>query len=140
LFLTTIVRWPDASRSVALELANIHRKRIFCTLDPKAREQTMTTTIGALIKQRREELKMTQTELGKTLGYRYGNFIGYLENGKAVFPVEKWQEYAEVLQISKHEFLEILFREKFPAMLAYVDFHPSRKVGSKGLKAKSGGH
>jgi transcriptional regulator with XRE-family HTH domain len=138
LFLTTIVRWPDASRSVALELANIHRKRIFCTLDPKAREQTMTTTIGALIKQRREELKMTQTELGKTLGYRYGNFIGYLENGKAVFPVEKWEEYAEVLQVPKHAFLEILFQEKYPAMLAYIDFHPARKAADKNRKTQSG--
>lgn len=84
-------------------------------------------------------MKMTQTELGKALGYRYGNFIGYLENGKAVFPVERWEEYAEVLQIPKHEFLEILFQEKFPSMLAYLNFHPSQMAGAKGRKAEPAG-
>ncbi len=96
----------------------------------------MTSTIGELIKKRREELKMTQTELGKALGYRYGNFIGYLENGKAVFPFEKWEEYAEVLQVPKHELLQIIFQGKFPGMLAYIDFHPSQQVAGKDSKKK----
>jgi len=87
----------------------------------------MGYSIGEFIKKRREELKMTQSELGKALGYRYGNFIGYLENGRAVFPIEKWEEYAEVLQTPKHDFLKIVFQEKFPAMLDYLDFHPARK-------------
>ncbi len=87
----------------------------------------MGYSIGEFIKKRREELKMTQSELGKALGYRYGNFIGYLENGRAVFPLEKWEEYAEVLQTSKHEFLKIVFQEKFPAMLDYLVFRPARK-------------
>ncbi len=87
----------------------------------------MEYSIGEFIKKRREDLKMTQSELGKALGYRYGNFIGYLENGRAVFPLEKWEEYAEVLQTPKHDFLKIVFQEKFPAMTAYLDFHPARK-------------
>lgn len=84
----------------------------------------MNTSIGSVIKKRREELKMTQSELGKALGYRYGNFIGYLENGKTVFPLDKWEEYAEVLQIPKHEFLELIFSEKYPDMMEYLSFHP----------------
>ncbi|MHC1697462.1 MAG: helix-turn-helix domain-containing protein [Geobacteraceae bacterium] len=86
----------------------------------------MEYSVGAFIKRKREELKMTQSELGKSLGYRYGNFIGYLENGKAVFPIEKWEEYAEVLQTPKHEFLKIVFQEKFPGMMDYLDFHTAR--------------
>ena len=86
----------------------------------------MESSIGEFIKKRREELKMTQSELGKALGYRYGNFIGYLENGKAVFPIEKWEEYANVLQTPKHDFLKIVFQEKFPTMIAYLDFHSAR--------------
>lgn len=86
----------------------------------------MEYSIGAFIKKRREELKLTQSELGKALGYRYGNFIGYLENGKAVFPIEKWEEYAEVLQTPKHDFLKIVVQEKFPTMTEYLDFHPAR--------------
>ena len=94
----------------------------------------MTSSIGTLIKKRREEMKMTQSELGKALGYRYGNFIGYLENGKAVFPFEKWEEYAAILQIPKHEFLQTIFQEKFPSMLAYIDFHPSQQIEGKESK------
>jgi len=80
-------------------------------------------TVGQLIRQKREELKMTQSELGSALGYRYGNFIGYLENGKAVFPLEKWEEYADVLQVPKHLFLKVLLRERFPNMLHFISFH-----------------
>ena len=71
---------------------------------------------------------MTQSELGNALGYKYGNFIGYLENGKAVFPLEKWEEYAGVLQIPKHLFLEILLRERFPNMLRFLSFHDSDRL------------
>lgn len=97
----------------------------------------MYSSIGACIKRRREDLKMTQSELGKALGYRYGNFIGYLENGKAVFPIEKWEEYADVLQIPKHEFLEIIFREKFSSMLSYINFHPFQTIEELSSKKKS---
>ncbi len=85
----------------------------------------MANIIGDFIKKNRERLKLTQAELGKALGYRYGNFIGYLENGKAVFPLDKWEEYAEVLQVDKHAFLEIILREKYPSMMPYMSFHPA---------------
>ncbi len=85
----------------------------------------MANIIGDFIKKNRERLKLTQAELGKALGYRYGNFIGYLENGKAVFPLDKWEEYAEVLQVDKHDFLEIILREKYPSMMPYMSFHPA---------------
>lgn len=87
----------------------------------------MANIIGDFIKKNRERLKLTQAELGKALGYRYGNFIGYLENGKAVFPLDKWEEYAEVLQVEKHFFLEIIMREKYPSMIPYMHFHPAEK-------------
>lgn len=85
----------------------------------------MANIIGDFIKKNRERLKLTQAELGKALGYRYGNFIGYLENGKAVFPLDKWEEYAEVLQVDKHAFLEIILRDKYPSMMPYMSFHPA---------------
>jgi len=96
----------------------------------------MDTTIGTCIKKRREELKMTQSELGKALGYRYGNFIGYLENGRTVFPLDKWEEYADVLQMPKYEFLEIIFRERYPDMLKYMTFHPDKTDVYISLKEK----
>ncbi|APG23866.1 MAG: helix-turn-helix transcriptional regulator [Syntrophotalea acetylenica] len=96
----------------------------------------MENLIGSEIKKRREALKMTQSELGKALGYRYGNFIGYLENGRAAFPLEKWEEYAEVLQIPKYEFLELIFKERFPGMLAYIDFHPASQSAKKEAEDK----
>lgn len=83
----------------------------------------VNNAIGDFIKKRREELKLTQADLGKALGYRYGNFVGYLENGKAVFPLDKWEEYATVLQVAKHQFLSIVLQDKYPSMLPYLDFH-----------------
>ncbi len=85
--------------------------------------EVVANIIGIFIKKNRERLKLTQAELGKALGYRYGNFIGYLENGKAVFPLDKWEEYAQVLQVEKHVFLEIILQEKYPSMMPYMSFH-----------------
>lgn len=85
----------------------------------------MNNAIGDFIKKRREELKLTQADLGKALGYRYGNFVGYLENGKAVFPLDKWEEYASVLKVEKHHFLEIVLQDKYPSMSPYLHFHPA---------------
>jgi transcriptional regulator with XRE-family HTH domain len=93
--------------------------------------------VGPMIKERREELGMTQNDLGRALGYKYGNFIGMLENGNALFPLERWEDYAEALKFKKHEFLEAVMTEKYPSILRFVDFHPEKKGPKKsGKKAK----
>lgn len=99
--------------------------------------KTVANSIGDFIKKNRERLKLTQAELGKALGYRYGNFIGYLENGKAVFPLDKWEEYAEVLQVNKHAFLEIILHEKYPSMLPYMSFHPAEEQRMQEVQVSS---
>lgn len=88
----------------------------------------MNNEFGIFMKKRREALSLTQADLAKKLGYRYGNFIGYLENGKAVFPVEKWEEYADVLQVDKHVFLKLVIESKYPDMIPFLDFHDAEIV------------
>ncbi len=100
-----------------------HLKSVGYAVRSAFQEKRMNHEIGIFMKKRREELGLTQAELARKLGYRYGNFIGYLENGKAVFPVEKWEEYAEVLQVDKHVFLKQVIGAKYPDMLAFLDFH-----------------
>ena len=80
------------------------------------------TVIGNLIYNRRTQLGMTQFEVAKALGYKHGNFIGMLEKGQSYFPVDKWQDYARVLQIKEEEFLKVVLEEVYPNMLPYFKF------------------
>jgi len=81
--------------------------------------------IGPYIKKRREELGITQLQMGKSLGHRYGNFVGAIEKGQSPFPLEHWQEYADFLQVPRREFLKICLTEIYPNMLPYL-FDASR--------------
>ena len=80
--------------------------------------------MGEFIRERREELGMTQREFGAELGYAYGNFIGMLETGQSRFPIDKWQRYAEVLEVPREEFLRRVFEdnEDLRTMLPYLEF------------------
>jgi len=82
--------------------------------------------VKSMIRQYRQDLDWTQSELGKRLGYKYGNFIGMVETGKAEFPVDKWELYADTLGIPKHTFLKALFEDYFRDMLPYVTIHPNK--------------
>lgn len=54
--------------------------------------------IGDLIKRRRKELKLSQNDLGKELGFG-GQYVSNIERGMCVFPKEKIKLTATVLKI-----------------------------------------
>jgi ribosome-binding protein aMBF1 (putative translation factor) len=100
-----------------------------------------TQIVGPLIKKNRKKLQLTQKELAAKLGYKYGNFIGMLEKGQAIFPIERWEQFAKVLEIPAHEILRAIFEERYPRMLYVLDFHEStehleQEKGSKSSKSK----
>ena len=80
------------------------------------------TKVGNMIVQKREQLGLTQYEVGQKLGYKHGNYIGMLEKGQSYFPVDKWQDYARVLQVKEAEFLKVVLEEVYPNMLPYFKF------------------
>lgn len=59
-----------------------------------------TTTIGARIKARRQELKMTQRDLAARMGYKDHTTITRTEAGKVDLPQSRIAQFAEVLGVS----------------------------------------
>jgi hypothetical protein len=77
--------------------------------------------IGRFIKKRREEMGLSQVALGKLLQYQYGNYIAMIEAANASFPLERWRDYADALQVPRHEFLKLVLEDAFPEMMPYID-------------------
>ena len=86
-------------------------------------------TVGQLIRKRREDLALTQSDLGKLLGLKYGNFIGMLETGKASFPLSRALDYAEALDLEPAVLLEIFFEEMYPELMPYLHFVKTKENG-----------
>lgn len=59
-----------------------------------------TTTIGARIKARRQELKMTQRDLAARMGYTDHTTITRIESGKTDPPQSRVAQFAQVLGVS----------------------------------------
>ena len=74
------------------------------------------------IKERREELSISRDNLARMLGYKRPNMITMIENGKAGFPIDRWQIFAKALDVLKHDFLKLVLEEKYPGMLPYLRF------------------
>lgn len=88
-----------------------------------------TNKIGQLIRTRREDLGLTQNDLGRLLGLKYGNFIGMLETGKAAFPMARVLDYAKALEVDPPDLLRVVFQEMFPDLIPYITFHaPATKA------------
>jgi len=93
----------------------------------KKNDGQISQRIGRYIRSRRREVGITQNELGRRLGYDYGNFIAMLERGASKFPLERWGDYARALQIPEehwHRFLMLMVEDQLPDFLPYVVFKP----------------
>ena len=60
----------------------------------------MSTTIGARIKARRQELKMTQRDLAARMGYTDHTTITRIESGKTDPPQSRVAQFAKVLGVT----------------------------------------
>lgn len=95
-----------------------------------------TQIVGPLIKENRKKLGLTQKELAAKLGYKYGNFIGMLEKGQAIFPIERWEQFAKILEIPSQEMLKAIIEERYPRMLYVLDFHDSTEKEEQHVEPK----
>jgi len=69
------------------------------------------------IKQRREELNMSQEELANKLGYRTRSSIAKIESGNSDIPQAKITAFAEALQVSTSFLMGIETVEKVTQIL-----------------------
>lgn len=73
-----------------------------------------TFRVGPFVKEKREEMKISQREFGRLLGLQYGNFVGMLERGETKFPLDSWRQYAEVMEVDPAEFCLLCLEEIYP--------------------------
>ena len=76
--------------------------------------------LGKMIKEARITKGWPQLELGKMLGYRYGHFVGSLENGKAEIPYEKIPALSELLDLNPRELLKDVMSIRHPEVVQYL--------------------
>lgn len=95
-----------------------------------------TQIVGPLIKKNRKKLELTQKQLAAKLGYKYGNFIGMLEKGQAIFPIERWEQFAKSLEIPSQAILKAIIEERYPRMLYVLDFHESTEKEEQHVEPK----
>jgi transcriptional regulator with XRE-family HTH domain len=81
--------------------------------------------LGAFVRQRREDLGLTQVELAKhpATGYKFGNFITMVEAGQNAFPINRVPGWAEALKLPVEILLEKVFQAWHPDFIPYMSFH-----------------
>lgn len=67
--------------------------------------------LSLFIRNRREERKMTQTELGKYLGYKNSQFVSNVERNLCPFPVEKMPDLSVLLRVELEVLVEIYLKD-----------------------------
>lgn len=91
----------------------------------------VVSKLAEFIRYRRRELGMSQLQLGLKVGYRYGNAIAMLERGLMIFPFGNAIRFADALDIPRHEFLELVFKELYPEFADYAVFRPAPTITFK---------
>lgn len=83
-------------------------------------------SMGNIIRQRREELGISQRELGRALGIASGEFICMVESGKRHFALENVPRLAAVLWLDAEDLCRCAVWEVAPSFyrLAFGDATP----------------
>lgn len=66
----------------------------------------LSKKVGEFIKSKRKELRITQKELAKKLGYGSNASITYIEKGIASITIEQLQEFSKILNFEISEVFE----------------------------------
>ena len=68
--------------------------------------------LGRILRERRKQLTLTQDEIAKRLNYKTKDSISKIEMGTSEITVTKLYEYAEALETTVQELLEIKVQQK----------------------------
>ena len=65
---------------------------------------------GRWLKERREEIGLSQRQLAARVGADYYTFISQLETGRGRIPPDRYREWAKALEVSEKSFVRELLR------------------------------
>ena len=65
---------------------------------------------GRWLKERREQLGLSQRQLAERVGAEYYTFISQLETGRGRIPPDRYENWARALEISTQNFVRELLR------------------------------
>lgn len=74
------------------------------TEEAKQQNETLRTSVGQWLRNRRVELGLSQRELSVLAGFDYYTFISQLETGRGRVPSERYEQYAKALEVDPREF------------------------------------
>jgi transcriptional regulator with XRE-family HTH domain len=78
-------------------------------LIPKKRERdALRRKVGAFLRERRQELGLTQREIADSLGYVSLNSISNLETGREGLPAKRIYAWADILQLPRDAFFRFV--------------------------------
>jgi transcriptional regulator with XRE-family HTH domain len=81
-------------------------------LIPKKRERdTLRRKVGAFLRDRRQELGLTQREIATSMGYVSLNSISNLETGREGLPAKRIYAWADILQLPRDAFFRFVTGE-----------------------------
>ena len=71
-------------------------------------KQALWKRVGAFVRARRDELGLSQTAVARALGYSSTASISHLENGIEGLPAGRAYAWAEVLEVPRDAFFELV--------------------------------
>ena len=78
--------------------------------------------VSKLIKQRRKDLNLSQTELSGMIGFstKQGQFVSNIERGRCQFPIKFINKLANALEVSNETVIELMAQDYKNAIIKEV--------------------
>lgn len=103
----------------------------FASYTPKGElAKMLRKRAGKYIKERREDLKMTQVQLADRVGIKYFTFVSQVERGDTRVPPESLHKWAAALDLPIAEFSKKLLSYYDPYTYAAIFTEPVTKRGA----------
>src|SRR3546814_13326797 len=87
-------------------------------------ETRATQMLATALKRAWNEKRLSQRTLAKQLGYRSSVVLSHMASGRVPIPIERVDDYAQLLEIDEGEFLLAVLEQRYP----HLDF---RNMGAK---------
>jgi transcriptional regulator with XRE-family HTH domain len=103
------------------------------TMGRNAEATLLKLELGKYIRNAREKMGMTQSDLAKAVGIEYFTAISAIELGRNTVPPERYADFARALDIPPMEFADTVLRLTNPWAHAMLR-SPSHSVADKALR------